>query len=93
MFEKSQTLLVDELQRCCALGLNMYNFHPGSSLGAITTEQCVVKIAQAINQAHQQAPAVVTGKLEPLLSIPIKTELVFMIRSLSGVVNVDLAMF
>ncbi|XP_067100588.1 probable endonuclease 4 [Osmerus mordax] len=60
VFEKSQALLVDELQRCCALGLNMYNFHPGSSLGAITTEQCVVKIAQAINQAHQQAPAVVT---------------------------------
>lgn len=61
VFEKSQALLVDELSRCSLLGLNLYNFHPGSSLGSITTEQCVEKIASAINRAHQQTPAVVTG--------------------------------
>lgn len=61
VFEKSQALLVDELRRCSLLGLNLYNFHPGSSLGSITTEQCVDKIAGAINHAHQQTPAVVTG--------------------------------
>ncbi|XP_032357435.1 probable endonuclease 4 isoform X2 [Etheostoma spectabile] len=61
VFEKSQALLVDELSRCSLLGLNLYNFHPGSSLGSITTEQCVEKIAGAINHAHQQTPAVVTG--------------------------------
>ncbi|GAA6219948.1 uncharacterized protein LOC108889127 [Lates japonicus] len=60
VFEKSQALLVDELSRCSLLGLNLYNFHPGSSLGSITTEQCVDKIAGAINHAHQQTPAVVT---------------------------------
>uniref|UniRef100_A0A3P8S048 Si:ch211-141o9.10 n=1 Tax=Amphiprion percula TaxID=161767 RepID=A0A3P8S048_AMPPE len=60
VFEKSQALLVDELSRCSLLGLNLYNFHPGSSLGTITTEQCVEKIAGAINHAHQQTPAVVT---------------------------------
>ncbi|XP_040031928.2 putative endonuclease 4 isoform X2 [Gasterosteus aculeatus] len=60
VFEKSQALLVDELSRCSLLGLNLYNFHPGSSLGSITTEQCVEKIASAINRAHQQTPAVVT---------------------------------
>ncbi|MED6267386.1 hypothetical protein CHARACLAT_011663 [Characodon lateralis] len=61
VFEKSQALLVDELSRCSLLGLSLYNFHPGSSLGTITTEQCVDKIAGAINHAHQQTPAVVTG--------------------------------
>uniref|UniRef100_A0A3Q3BHS7 Si:ch211-141o9.10 n=1 Tax=Kryptolebias marmoratus TaxID=37003 RepID=A0A3Q3BHS7_KRYMA len=60
VFEKSRDLLVDELSRCSLLGLGLYNFHPGSSLGAITTEQCVEKIAGAINHAHQQTPAVVT---------------------------------
>ncbi|XP_038156937.1 probable endonuclease 4 isoform X1 [Cyprinodon tularosa] len=60
VFEKSQALLVDELSRCSLLGLSLYNFHPGSSLGTITTEQCVNKIAGAINHAHQQTPAVVT---------------------------------
>lgn len=61
MFEKSQALLVDELSRCTLLGLGLFNFHPGSSLGTITTEQCVDKIASAINYAHQQTPSVVTG--------------------------------
>ncbi|KAM9716736.1 putative endonuclease 4 isoform 1-T1 [Menidia menidia] len=60
VFDKSQSLLVDELSRCSLLGLSLYNFHPGSSLGTITTEQCVDKIAGAINHAHQQTPAVVT---------------------------------
>uniref|UniRef100_A0A1A8MUT1 Xylose isomerase-like TIM barrel domain-containing protein n=5 Tax=Nothobranchius TaxID=28779 RepID=A0A1A8MUT1_9TELE len=60
VFEKSQALLVDELNRCSLLGLSLYNFHPGSSLGTITTEQCVDKIAGAINHAHQQTPSVVT---------------------------------
>lgn len=60
VFEKSQALLVDELSRCSILGLHLYNFHPGSSLGSITTEQCMGKIADAINHAHRQTPAVVT---------------------------------
>ncbi|TWW81547.1 probable endonuclease 4 [Takifugu flavidus] len=60
VFEKSQALLVDEMSRCSLLGLTLYNFHPGSSLGLITAEQCVKNIAGAINHAHQQVPAVVT---------------------------------
>lgn len=61
VFKKSQDLLVDELNRCSLLGLNLFNFHPGSSLGSITTEQCCEKIAGAINHAHRQTAAVVTG--------------------------------
>lgn len=61
VFEKSQIMLVDELSRCNLLGLTLYNFHPGASLGLITTRQCVEKIAGAINHAHRQIPSVVTG--------------------------------
>lgn len=60
VFEKSQALLVDELSRCSRLGLTLYNFHPGSSLGSISTEECTDKIAGAINHAHKQTPAVIT---------------------------------
>ncbi|KAG7491528.1 hypothetical protein MATL_G00004560 [Megalops atlanticus] len=60
VFEKSQALLVDELTRCSALGLCHFNLHPGASLGSITTEECLEKIAQAINDAHRQTSSVVT---------------------------------
>ncbi|XP_072313023.1 probable endonuclease 4 [Eucyclogobius newberryi] len=60
VLEKSQALLVDELSRCSCLGLTLYNFHPGSSLGTITTVECMNKIATAINHAHQQTPVVIT---------------------------------
>ncbi|XP_059892064.1 probable endonuclease 4 [Gadus macrocephalus] len=60
VYEKSQAMLVDELGRCRALGLSLYNFHPGSSLGTITTDQCIQRIAGAVDHAHRQVPAVVT---------------------------------
>ena len=68
VYEKSQAMLVDELGRCRALGLSLYNFHPGSSLGTITTDQCIQRIAGAVDHAHRQVPAVVTGRLVSLIS-------------------------
>ncbi|XP_062381552.1 probable endonuclease 4 isoform X2 [Sardina pilchardus] len=59
VFEKSQAMLVDELSRCSALGLTQFNLHPGACMGA-STEQCLDRIAQAINHAHQQIPSVIT---------------------------------
>ncbi|KAL1264306.1 hypothetical protein QQF64_004661 [Cirrhinus molitorella] len=59
VFSKSQAMLVDELSRCSALGLSQFNFHPGASIDS-TPENCMEKIAQAINHAHQQTPAVIT---------------------------------
>ncbi|KAL7868983.1 hypothetical protein AOLI_G00129710 [Acnodon oligacanthus] len=59
VFAKSQAMLVDELGRCSALGLTQFNLHPGASMGS-STEECMKRIAQAINHAHQQTPAVVT---------------------------------
>lgn len=66
VFSKSQAMLVDELSRCSTLGLSLFNFHPGAAMDS-TPEKCMEKIAQAINHAHQQTPAVITGSLETIL--------------------------
>merc|ERR1712034_153587 len=52
VLRKSRAMLVDELRRCDALGLTLYNFHPGSSKGEITPEACCARVAESINEAH-----------------------------------------
>lgn len=47
--EKSREAFLDEMQRCEQLGLDRLNFHPGSSLGKITVEECLKLIAESIN--------------------------------------------
>lgn len=46
---KSRTAFLDEMQRCEQLGLKSLNFHPGSSLNKISTENCLSLIAESIN--------------------------------------------
>ncbi|XP_033743248.1 probable endonuclease 4 [Pecten maximus] len=58
--QKSRDTLIDELQRCEKLGLTLYNFHPGSSCGDITTEQSLGLIAESINMAHTKTKFVTT---------------------------------
>ncbi len=48
---KSRELLQDELSRCDRLGILLYNIHPGSTLGQISVEECVDRIAEEINLA------------------------------------------
>nr|GAT46306.1 predicted protein [Mycena chlorophos] len=50
--KKSYECFVDDLQRCAALGLVLYNFHPGSTVGEATTEESISLIAGCINDAH-----------------------------------------
>lgn len=47
--EKSREAFLDEMQRCEQLGLDRLNFHPGSSLGKISVEECLKLIAESIN--------------------------------------------
>lgn len=47
--EKSRASFLDEMRRCEQLGLKMLNFHPGSSLKEISTEECLSRIAESIN--------------------------------------------
>lgn len=46
---KSRTAFLDEMQRCEQLGLKLLNFHPGSHLNKVDTEECLNTIAESIN--------------------------------------------
>lgn len=47
----SRDAFLDEMQRCDQLGLTMLNFHPGSHLKMMSSEECLDLIAQSINIA------------------------------------------
>ncbi len=49
--KKSRTAFLDEMKRCEQLGLDRLNFHPGSHLKKCTEKECLVTIAESINQA------------------------------------------
>ncbi|KAI1292108.1 Apurinic-apyrimidinic endonuclease [Halotydeus destructor] len=49
---KSQNSLTDGLSRCDRLGIDIYNFHPGSTCNKISREACIKNIADAVNVAH-----------------------------------------
>jgi len=49
--EKSREAFLDEIQRCAQLGLDRLNFHPGGSLGQISDEECLLRIAESVNIA------------------------------------------
>jgi len=56
--EKSRAAFLDEMQRCEQLGLDRLNFHPGSSLGRISDEDCLKTIAHGINQVLNKTKGV-----------------------------------
>lgn len=56
---KSRHAFIDEMQRCEQLGLDRLNFHPGSHLNQISTEECLKRIAESINIAHGRTKGVI----------------------------------
>ncbi|WWC87604.1 uncharacterized protein L201_002494 [Kwoniella dendrophila CBS 6074] len=50
----------DDIYRCHQLGIKLYNWHPGSTVGACTKEESFALIAKAINRVHKEVPEVVT---------------------------------
>ncbi|KAH9939351.1 AP endonuclease [Epithele typhae] len=56
--EKSYQCFLDDLKRCEQLGLELYNFHPGSTLGS-PLEDALARIASCINRAHKETQSVV----------------------------------
>jgi len=56
--EKSYELFLDDLQRCEALGLELYNFRPGSISSATSTESYITSITESINWAHKATKTV-----------------------------------
>ncbi|KAB7494232.1 putative endonuclease 4 [Armadillidium nasatum] len=57
--QKSRKLFVEELQRCEKLGIPHFNFHPGSTLGVISREECCKLIAESINLGHKETSSVI----------------------------------
>lgn len=45
--------------RCEQLNLELYNFHPGSTVNATTPEHSMSLIAECINRAHKETSKVV----------------------------------
>ncbi|MGR5293929.1 deoxyribonuclease IV [Vibrio mediterranei] len=57
--EKSRAAFIDEMGRCQQLGLTLLNFHPGSHLKKLSESDCLDRIAESINLAHQEVPDVI----------------------------------
>ncbi len=55
---KSLAAVIDEVQRCMALGLDKLNFHPGSHLRLITPQEGCARVAQSINTVLAQTSGV-----------------------------------
>ena len=55
---KSRAAFLDEMRRCDQLGLKLLNFHPGSHLKEISTDECLARIAQSINLALEKTDGV-----------------------------------
>ncbi|VDN19570.1 unnamed protein product [Cylicostephanus goldi] len=47
--EKTREAMLDECKRCERLGIYYYNFHPGSTTGLCTTEECCKTVAETID--------------------------------------------
>lgn len=56
--EKSMNAFLDEVQRCELLGLDRLNFHPGSHLKQISEDECLDKIAEAMNSTLDKTSGV-----------------------------------
>lgn len=50
---------VDDLKRCEALGIKLYNFHPGSTGGDTMAAACK-RIASQLNRSHKATKSVIT---------------------------------
>lgn len=56
--QKSRDAFLDEMNRCMQLGLTMLNFHPGSHLNLMNTDDCLDLIADSINSVLEKTSGV-----------------------------------
>ncbi|KAL9101666.1 MAG: hypothetical protein Q9163_003105 [Psora crenata] len=62
--DQGYNAFLDDLQRCDALGIKLYNFHPGWT-GSAPRPAAIGRIAKALNRAHA-ATTIVTPLLEAM---------------------------
>ena len=56
---KSIEAFIDEVERCYQLGLKYLNFHPGSSLGKVSEDECLKIVSESINEALSRTKEVI----------------------------------
>lgn len=56
--KKSRAAFNDEMKRCEQLGINRFNFHPGSHLNQMPIDACLDRIAESINLALEKTNGV-----------------------------------
>lgn len=59
MRAKSFDNFIDDLKRCHRLGISLYNFHPGSTVGKCSISQSITYVSESINRAHSLVPNVI----------------------------------
>lgn len=57
--EQAYSCFLDDLHRCEALGIKLYNFHPGNT-GSNPRPEAIARIAKQLNKAHKATTTVVT---------------------------------
>jgi AP endonuclease 1 len=57
--EQAYDCFLDDLQRCEALGIKLYNFHPGNT-GPHPRAEAIGRIAAQLNKAHKATETVIT---------------------------------
>ncbi|VDN53371.1 unnamed protein product [Dracunculus medinensis] len=57
--EKSRSGMLDECERCEKLGIQLYNFHPGSAVEANSRKECIRTIAATINYIIQRTKSII----------------------------------
>jgi len=57
--DQAYTCFLDDLHRCEALGIKLYNFHPGNT-GTNPRPEAIARIAAQLNKAHKATKNVVT---------------------------------
>lgn len=57
--EQAYGSFVDDLKRCDELGIGLYNFHPGNSVGS-NRAAAIAHLAKNLNRAHAETKSVVT---------------------------------
>lgn len=61
LLAKSRNLMIDGLSRCDRLGIDLYNFHPGSTCGKISIDECIANIAETINIGLSKTRTTIAG--------------------------------
>jgi AP endonuclease-1 len=57
--DQAYTCFLEDLQRCEALGIRLYNFHPGNT-GKSPRPEAIARVAAQLNKAHKATRTVVT---------------------------------